>query len=58
VEIQSRLVVSTAVSDAPNDKEQLVPTLGCVSPVVQSIGAVLIDDCGMSCPTGAESSSC
>jgi hypothetical protein len=43
VEIESRLVVSTAVTDAPNDKEQLVPTLGCVSPVVQSIGAVLID---------------
>ena len=43
VEIESRLVVSTAVSDAPNDKEQLVPTLGCVSPVIQSIGAVLID---------------
>jgi hypothetical protein len=43
VEIQSRLVVSTAVSDAPNDKEQLVPTLDCVSPVVESIGAVLID---------------
>jgi transposase len=43
VEIQSRLVVSAAVSDAPNDKEQLVPTLGCVSPVVESIGAVLID---------------
>jgi transposase len=43
VEIQSRLVVSTAVTDAPNDKEQLVPTLGCVSPVVKSIAAVLID---------------
>jgi len=43
VEIQSRPVVSTAVSDVPNDKEQLVPTLGCVSPVLQSIGAVLID---------------
>lgn len=43
VEIESRLVVSAAVSDAPNDKEQLVPTLGGVSPVVQSIGAVLID---------------
>lgn len=43
VEIESRLVVSAAVSDAPNDKEQLVPTLGAVSPVVQSIGAVLID---------------
>jgi transposase len=43
VEIESRLVVSTAVSDAPNDKEQLGPTLGALSPVVQSIGAVLID---------------
>ena len=43
VEIESRLVVSAAVSDAPNDKQQLVPTLGCVSPVVESIGAVLID---------------
>lgn len=43
VEIESRLVVSPAVTDAPNDKEQLVPTLGSVSPVVQSIGAVLID---------------
>lgn len=43
VEIQSRLVVSPAVTDAPNDKEQLVPTLGCVSPVVKSIGAVLIE---------------
>jgi transposase len=43
VEIQSRLIVSPTVSDAPNDKEELVPTLGCVSPVVESIGAVLID---------------
>lgn len=43
VEIQSRLVVSAAVSDAPNDKEQLVPTLGCVSPVLESIGAVLVE---------------
>jgi transposase len=43
VEIQSRLVVSPTVTDAPNDKEQLVPTLGGVSPVVKSIGAVLID---------------
>jgi transposase len=43
VEIESRLVVSAAVTDAPNDKEQLEPTLGAVSPVVQSLGAVLID---------------
>ena len=43
VEIGSRLVVTHAVTDAPNDKQQLAPTLGCVSPVVKSIGAVLID---------------
>jgi transposase len=43
VEIESRLVVSAAVTDAPNDKEQLVPTLGALSPVVESLGAVLID---------------
>jgi transposase len=43
VEIESRLIVSQAVSDAPNDKEQLLPTLGAVSPVVESMEAVLID---------------
>jgi len=43
LEVGSRLVVGPAVSDAPNDKEQLPPTLGCVSPVIQSIGVVLID---------------
>ena len=43
VEIESRLVVGAAVTDAPNDKEQLVPTLGAVSPVIESLGAVLID---------------
>jgi len=43
VEIGSRLIVSEAVTDAPNDKEQLVPTLGATSPVVESISAVLID---------------
>ena len=43
VEIGSRLIVSEAVTDAPNDKEQLVPTLAALSPAVESIGAVLID---------------
>ncbi len=43
VEIESRLVVSHAVSDAPNDKEQLAPTLDALSPVVKSVAAVLID---------------
>ena len=31
------------MSDAPNDKQQLAPTLGALSPVVESVGAVLID---------------
>lgn len=43
VEIGSRLIVSEAVTDAPNDKEQLLPTLAALSPVVESVAAVLID---------------
>ncbi len=43
VEVQSRLVVSQLVSDAPNDKEQLVPVLENKSPVVQSLSVVLVD---------------
>jgi hypothetical protein len=31
------------VSDAPNDKGQLVPTLAAVSPVIESLEAVLVD---------------
>jgi len=43
VEVESRLLVSQAVTDAPNDKEQLEPTLATTSPVIESIAAVLID---------------
>ena len=58
VEIESRLIVARHVTDAPNDKQQLVPTLGTVSPgspvhqpplfpsaasVVKTIAAVLVD---------------
>ncbi len=43
VEIDSRLIVAQLVSDAPNDKEQLVPTLQTLSPVVESVAAVLVD---------------
>jgi transposase len=43
VEVESRLVVSHAVSDAPNDKQQLQPTLAATSPVIESIAAVLVD---------------
>lgn len=43
VEVESRLLVSQAVSDAPNDKEQLEPTLAATSTVIESIEAVLVD---------------
>ena len=43
VEVESRLLVSETVTAAPNDKEQLAPTLAITSPVIESIAAVLID---------------
>jgi hypothetical protein len=53
VEIDSRLLVS--VSDAPNDKEQLPPTLAAVSPVIKSVGAVLVDGGIYSAAAGSRS---
>jgi transposase len=43
VEIDSRLIVAQQVTDAPNDKEQLAPTLAAMTPVIESVAAVLID---------------
>ena len=43
VEVDSRLIVGERVSQAPNDKEQLVPTVAAVSPPVASVAAVLTD---------------
>ena len=43
VEIESRLIVGGRVSDAANDKEQLVPTLEAVVPCAGPIAEVLID---------------
>lgn len=43
VETGSRLIVAGQVVDAPNDKEQLAPTAGTLSPVIQSVGTVLVD---------------
>src|SRR5437867_4346349 len=43
VEVESRLVVGQRVSDAPNDKEQLVPTLQAISPSVGGVAAALVD---------------
>ena len=43
VEIESRMLVGINVSDAPNDKKQLEPTLAALSPVIESVEAVLVD---------------
>lgn len=43
VEVESRLIVAAAVTQAPNDKEQLVPTVQAAPVEVGSIGAVLAD---------------
>jgi transposase len=43
VDIESRLILCKALTAAANDKEQLQPTLGTLSPVVESVASVLID---------------
>ena len=43
VEVESRLIVGERVSDAPNDKEQLVPSLAAVVPATGPVAEVLID---------------
>jgi transposase len=43
VEVQSRLIVGQRVSQAPNDKEELVPTLQSIPGPVGSVEAVLVD---------------
>jgi transposase len=43
VEVQSRLIVGERVSQAPNDKQELVPTVGAIAKPVESLAAVLTD---------------
>jgi transposase len=43
VEVESRLIVGARVSDAPNDKQQLEPSLGAVVAEAGPVGEVLID---------------
>src|SRR5208283_3702570 len=43
VEVDSRLIVGERVSQAPNDKQELVPTVDAVAAPVESIAAVLTD---------------
>lgn len=43
VEVGTMLIVGQRVSDAPNDKEQMQPTMAAVSPVVGTVAAALVD---------------
>ncbi len=43
VEVESRLIVGERVSQAPNDKQQLVPTVATIIAPVESVAAVLAD---------------
>jgi transposase len=44
VEVHSRLIVGATVVQAPNDKEQLVPTMAALSPNVGKVDHVLADN--------------
>jgi transposase len=43
VEIESRLIVAAPVVNAPNDKEQLVPTFNAIAPEAGPVTEVLVD---------------
>jgi transposase len=43
VEVESRLIVGGHVTDAPNDKQQLIPALASISPEAGRIGTGLVD---------------
>ena len=43
VEVESRLIVGERVSQAPNDKQELVPTVATVAAPVESVANVLAD---------------
>lgn len=43
VEIQSRMIVTNRVSQAPNDKRELVGNVRAIDPVIRSVATVLID---------------
>lgn len=43
VEIESRLIVTQRVSQAPNDKKELVENVKAIDPVIESVDTVLVD---------------
>jgi hypothetical protein len=44
VEVESRLIVATRVSQAPNDKQELKPTFDAIAPEVGVVSTVLADN--------------
>jgi transposase len=43
VEVESRLIVGERVSQSPNDKQELVPTLAAIPTVAGTVAAALVD---------------
>src|ERR1019366_9406874 len=43
VEVESRLIVGERVSQAPNDKQELVPTLAAIPTAAGTLAAALVD---------------
>ena len=43
VEVESRLIVGERVSQSPNDKQELVPTLAAIAPEAGTVASVLAD---------------
>jgi hypothetical protein len=43
VEVESRLIVGQRVSQAPNDKQELAPTVASIAEPVKSVAGVLVD---------------
>jgi hypothetical protein len=43
MEVQSQLIVGGYVTDAPNDKQQLIPALGFISTAAGQVGTTLVD---------------
>ncbi|MCX6874721.1 MAG: hypothetical protein NTW21_13075, partial [Verrucomicrobia bacterium] len=43
VDVATMIVVGKHVCDAPNDKQQLVPTVAVISPVIQHVSNALVD---------------
>ncbi len=44
VEVESRLIVGERVSQAPNDKQELVPTVAAIAPAAGPVATVLADN--------------